>query len=74
MTPLPPLLIAGCFRPSWRVGGTATTPRGPLPGRGSRGRTEAAEPEGRVHGGRPPHFLRLPGGGAISAYWARAGN
>lgn len=46
-------------------------PRGPLPGSGSRGRTEAGEPEGRFHGGRPPHFLRLPGGGAISAHWAK---
>lgn len=45
-------------------------PRGLLPGMDSLGQPEAAEPEGRLQGGGPPHFLCLPGGGAISARWA----
>lgn len=40
------------------------------PGMGSRDRPEAREPESRFRGGRSPHFLCLPGGGAIFARWA----
>lgn len=70
VTPLPCPLVAKCFRPLWMVRGVAPTPRGLLPGMDNLGRPEAAEPEGRFESGGPPHFLRFPGGGAISARWA----
>lgn len=67
----PPSLLRppSAFGAPWRVG-AGPTPRRLLPGTGGLGRPEAVEPEGRSQGGRPPHFLRLPGGGAISARWA----
>lgn len=68
-SPRPPPLLSKCFPPPRRVNDAAPTPQGRLPKTGSRGSPEAWEPEGRFRGGRPPHFLRLPGGGAISARW-----
>lgn len=70
MTLLPYLLGLLVFSASVEVRSYCAHPRGLLPGMDSLGQPEAAEPEGRLQGGGPPHFLRLPGGGAISARWA----